>query len=347
MDPLRLALIGCGSFGRHLARFADALPALELTALCDPAAHARDRTRQLLGRKLPGAANPEALADRHGDAFDAVLVCSPNHLHCDHTLCAAAAGKHVFCEKPMAVTLAECRHMVQATNEARVKLMVGHKRRLRPPFVRLRELACGGLLGPPLAVQIDTLHYHAHLPAWWLGRRTCGGLLHLVGVHDIDIMRAILGDVDTVAALSIPKLTGEADFDECMAVHLRFRSGAIGSLQAGFRFAPFNFRESCAPRVQCRDGAIAVHMHTDRIDLDWGRTPNDLRHESYHDLGHDAAFDAELASFAAWVTDGATPVLTWEEGLHCVEVMEAAYASAAQDGTPIRLDTNSEHRGQE
>ena len=336
-DCLRFALIGCGEFGRFLAALAQRLPRIAVTALCSRSQSSVDQAKKDLGAELPGFTSVAELISRAGELFDAVMICSANYEHCGQAVAAARAGKHIYCEKAMALTTDECWQMVEAAERAGVRLMVGHKRRLRPPFARLKELCLCGALGDPVAMQISSWHHYPAVPRWWMRRDQCGGLLHRVGVHDVDFMRAILGDVETVSAVSARKVTGEADYDECMAVLLRFRSGTIGSLQAGFRFGPLRFRESCAPWVQCTRGGIRMAMFQDHIDLFWGADPEHLTHERFDDLGHDAAYRGELSSFADWVLDGKTPVLSWEEGLRCVEVMEAAYRSAELGGQPVTL----------
>lgn len=334
---VRFALVGCGDFGRFIGRFADGLPRMSLAALCDSGEQSLALAREEVSSKVPAFATLEECLSQAGDAIDAVMLATPNGAHCAQAVAAAEAGKHVFCEKAMAIDTAECWRMVDAAQAAGVRLVVGHKRRLRPPFARARELALSGQLGEPVAMQLSTWHHYPNIAQWWTERDRCGGLLHRVGVHDVDFMRAVLGDVELVTALGVGDVTGEADYDECLTMSMRFRSGAIGSLQAGFRFGPLHFRESCAPWIQCTKGGIRVAMFTDHIDVYWGPDRDHLRQERFDDLGHEAAYRAELLGFADWILDGKTPVLSWEEGLRCVEVMEGAYRSASRNGQPVSL----------
>jgi len=336
-QEVRFALVGCGSFGRYIGRFADGLERMRLAALCDSSEESLGRAREEVSGDVPTFGTLDACLSEGGAAIDAVMLVTPNGAHCEQATAAAEAGKHVFCEKAMAIDTAECWRMVDAVEAAGVRMVVGHKRRLRPPFARARELALSGELGEPVAIQLSTWHHYPGIASWWMRRGQCGGLLHRVGVHDVDFMRAVLGDVEAVTALGVGDVTGEADYDECLAVSMRFRSGAIGSLQAGFRFGPLHFRESCAPWIQCTKGGIRVAMFTDHIDLYWGPDRDHLECEHFDDSGHAAAYRAELSGFADWILDGTTPVLTWEEGLRCVEVMEAAYRSAADGGRPVSL----------
>ena len=336
-DVVRFALVGCGNFGRYIGRFADGLPRMKLAALCDSSEESLRRAGEEISGDVPTFATLEACLSEGDDAIDAVMLATPNGAHCEQAVAAARAGKHVFCEKAMAIDTAECWRMVDAAQAAGVRLMVGHKRRLRPPFARAIELALSGELGEPVAIQLSTWHHYPGIAEWWMDPDQCGGLLHRVGVHDVDFMRAVLGDVEAVTALGVGDVTGEADYDECLTVSMRFRSGAIGSLQAGFRFGPLQFRESCAPWIQCTKGGIRLAMFTDHIDLTWGADREHLEHERFDDIGFNEAYRMELTSFADWILDGKPPVLSWEEGLRCVEVMEAAYRSSADGGRPVGL----------
>ena len=132
----RFALVGCGDFGKQLARYA--VEHAELAALCDPDAGNLAATAAALGTGVPGYHDYRELLRR--ERLDAVLVTAANHVHAEITVAAAEAGVHVFCEKAMARTARECWDMVAACRRHGVKLMVGHKRRLRPPWARMVEL---------------------------------------------------------------------------------------------------------------------------------------------------------------------------------------------------------------
>src|SRR5207237_1331209 len=125
--------------------------------------------------------------------IDAVAITSANFTHKDLTLAAARAGKHVYCEKAMANTVPDCWEMVRACEAAGVRLMVGHKRRLRPPWARMIELR--DRLGPVAAITA-CLYYDAR-PYDHRGRRTRaarrGGRLDNAGVHTLDWMPARCG----------------------------------------------------------------------------------------------------------------------------------------------------------
>ena len=129
---LGVGVIGCGLMARELAAaLHEAAPEAKLVAGYDPFAPSRAEFCARVGAKEAEAL--EQLLAR--EDVGAVLIASPNYLHKEHTLAAAAAGKHVFCEKPMALTVADCDEMLAAAERAGVKLMVGHSTRVMPPMM--------------------------------------------------------------------------------------------------------------------------------------------------------------------------------------------------------------------
>jgi predicted dehydrogenase len=173
---------------------------------------------------------------------------------------------------------------------------------------------------------------------WWTRESESGGLLDLAGVHEIDFMRAMCGDVKTVRAVAAPQIDARYDYSDTMHVLLEFRSGAVGSMNASLSYPLLRFREACGADVICRDGGLRLVTFLDHIDLYWQhKDDNHQRHERFDDLGFDHAFRKELGDFTCWINEGVTPCLTWQEGLRCVEIMEAAHRSARQGGCAIDL----------
>jgi predicted dehydrogenase len=323
-----------GDFGPHLARYIQEVA--DLVAICDPRPEARENFARQTGMRLAEFDNPDKLLAAAD--FDAVAIASPHFTHRDIAVAAARAGKHVYCEKAMAVSVPECWAMVRACEAAGVRLMVGHKRRLRPPWARTIELR--DRLGPVAAITV-CLYYDArpyNHQGWWTRAAQCGGLLDVAGVHTLDWMRAMCGDVANVRAVAAPRIDPRYDFPDTLHVTLQFRDGAVASLSVSLAYPLQRFREAVGAQVVCRQGAMHLDTFLDHIDLYWQHESDaERRHERFHDLGFDHAFRKEIGDFVHWVTDGSTPCLTWREGLRCVEVMEAAHRSAREGGTVIPL----------
>lgn len=339
MKKLRFALIGTGTFGPWFARYLNEVG--ELVAISDPKPEARARFGEISRLTLPGFDDYQRLLAEAD--IDAVAITGPNHLHKPITLAAARAGKHVFCEKAMATTVPDCWDMVRACDAAKVRLMVGHKRRLRPPWARMLELR--EQLGPVVAVS-GTGYFDGRpddFRGWWTREAESGGLLMLSGVHELDWLRAMCGDAQAVSAIAGPQIDPRYDFSDSIHVTLRFRSGAVGSLAVSLSYPLQRYREACGAQVVAQRGGMRLVTSYQGADLDWQRdTESQPHHERFvpegdEPVGVHEAFRKELGDFVRWIGEGIEPCLTWREGLRCVEVIEAARRSATQNGTWLEL----------
>ena len=337
-DRVRVAIAGCGSFGTGLAgSLSGPIEGFEVTALCSRRESSRRRALSKLPQPVPTFASLDQLLTEAADRIDAVMVTGANYEHRDQVIAAARAGKHIFCEKAMALTSEDCRQMVEAALENEVCLMVGHKRRLRVAWRRLTEIAHGGEIGRPVAININGWSNNPRITGWWLRWDQGGGLLHGAGVHDIDYMHAVMGESAWVSAVASPPARPEADFPETMWVTIGFQSGAVGGLQSSLNFSPTAYADSFHVQIIGTGGSALLRRARYQVDLCWGSAGGELSRESLHDDAREA-FRTELTSFADWVRRGTKPVLSWREGWRCVQVMEAAYRSAENGGSRITLE---------
>ncbi len=192
------------------------------------------------------AANYEALlAD---PAIDAMVLATPHSLHAAQVIAAAAAKKHVFCEKPFTLTRKEAEEAVAATRKAGVTLGLGYNRRFHPEMTKLRERVRTGNLGTILHVEATMTFPNALFlkPSHWRAHRDetpCGGLTPM-GVHAVDGMIDLCGDIDRVYCQSFRRVV-EIDSDDTTSILFRMRngmSGYLGTMTAtgpGFSFQVF------------------------------------------------------------------------------------------------------------
>ncbi len=339
---LRFALFGAGSFGPEFAPYINEVA--EVVAICDPNPQTLKDFSRRTGLQVAQFDDPQRLLA--GVDIDAVAIASPHFTHKDIAVAAAWAGKHVYCEKAMATTVPDCWAMVRACEQAGVKLMVGHKRRLRPPFARMIELR--DRLGPVAAITA-CLYYDARVynhQGWWTKAALCGGLLDVAGVHTIDWLRGMGGDVANVRALAPPQIDPRYDFPDTLHVALQFKDGATASLNVSLAYPLWRFREAVGAMVVCRQGAMHLDPYLDHIDIHWQHQDDSApQHERFDDLGFDHAYRKEIGDFVRWITQDRPPCLTWREGLRCVEVMEAAHRSAREKGKIIELPLYPELEG--
>lgn len=326
---LRFVMSGTGDFAPYFAPYL--IEVADLVAIFDPNPTARAQFVEKTKLNVQQFDDYEAMLDRVKP--DAVAITGPNFIHKLQTVAAAERGIHVFCEKAMSTNVPDCWAMARACEKAGVKLMVGHKRRLRPPWAEMLELREN--LGPVYAVAAF-LYFDARpydFKGWWTREAECGGLLDVSDVHTIEWMNGMCGPAAAVSALFAPQIDPRNDFPDTIHVLIRYRSGATGVINSSMAFTLAKFREACGADVICRDGSMRLQTFMDHIDLYWQRFDEQERHHRrFDDLGFDHAFRREIGDFVRWVTEGKTPCLTWREGLRCVEVMEAAHRSAKQNG---------------
>jgi predicted dehydrogenase len=242
---IKAAIVGMGWWGKTLVesvqdsdviRFvagASRTPSAELSAFADQ-------------QKLRLASNFDALLSDRG--IDAIVLATPHSMHSQQVIAAAAAGKHVFCEKPFALTTADAEAAANATKKAGVTLELGYNRRFHPEMTQLRERIRTGALGTILHIEATMTFPNALAlkPDAWRARREetpCGGLTPM-GVHAIDGMIDLCGPIRQVYCQSFRQAV-EIDSDDTTSILFRMKggmSGYLGTMTAtgpGFSFQVF------------------------------------------------------------------------------------------------------------
>ena len=244
---IKVGIIGCGKIAqvRHIPEYA-ANPHVEVYGFYDIN---QERT-EALARQYGGkafASYQELLAD---ESIEAVSVCTANHAHAEVTIAALKAGKHVLCEKPMAVTLEECEAMVAAAKESGRYLMIGQNQRLAKAHAKARELIGQGAIGRVLTFR--TIFGHGGPETWsidpgsnvWFFDKTKAamGAMADLGIHKTDMIQYVLGTkiVRTQAVLSTldkkdatGNLIGVDDNAICI---YQMENGVIGTMTASWTY---------------------------------------------------------------------------------------------------------------
>ncbi|MGH2461676.1 MAG: Gfo/Idh/MocA family protein [Chloroflexota bacterium] len=336
-DRVRCAVIGSGFAGSTFAEALSYAPAAELVAI------AGGRQADALAEKYRTRAVATADVDRLIDSaeIDAVLIASPNPFHGPQTLRAAASGKHVLVEKPMALSAREGRAMVEACRKADVVLMPGHHHRFRRNGVAARLLLDRGVIGK---VDLANLALIEPDQTTWLNNPAYGGYLLGSGSHAIDVLRFLVGDVARVAALT-GRYRG-AEVENGSQLLLEFKNGAHGIMQnsviprlsrptAGSGVARFDVQ------LTGETGVLQVDLYGEvRSSTESGWTvPTSLPvwegHTAFLRL---EAYAEEAREFIAAIRERRAPRVTGEDGLAAVAVVEAAHRSAA-DRAWVSVDT--------
>jgi phthalate 4,5-cis-dihydrodiol dehydrogenase len=227
-ERLKLGIIGLGrAFTLMLPTFAKH-PRIAMVAASDPRSDARTRFAEEFGAK----AYEDAEALCADPQVQAVYVASPHQFHVDHVKLAAAHGKHVLVEKPMALTVDDCREMIEAAKEAGIKLLVGHSHSYDLPYLRTREMIRTGAYGRVrmiTALNFTDFLYRPRRPEE-LDTKAGGGVVFSQAAHQVDIVR-LLADSK---AKSVRAFTGNWDparpTEGAYNVQIKFEDGAFASL---------------------------------------------------------------------------------------------------------------------
>lgn len=230
-DLVRVCLVGGGRAGQvHANSIVQHCPQGRIVALvdCDPAILDSTGSRFDIGQRFPSL--EEAVA---ACPFDAVVVTTPTFTHKDLTLLAAHHGKHIFCEKPMALTLADCDEMIAAAGQRGLVLQIGFMRRFDPDFEAAFARIEAGEIGTPILIKSLT-HGPGLPPPWARDLKTSNGMLAEVNSHDWDSTRWLARSNPMRVYAEVANFKGASrgvttpDFYDVALAQLRFENGAIG-----------------------------------------------------------------------------------------------------------------------
>ena len=228
-NQLNVGIIGAGRIGKvHAENLAFRVPEARALAITDLNRDAAERVASRCGISTVASSADQILAD---PAIRAVLICSSTDTHADLIVHAAQAGKHIFCEKPIAHSLAKIDTALAAVRQAGVKLQIGFNRRFDSNFARVRAAVVGGEIGAPRLLHIISRD-PAPPPVAYV--KVSGGIFLDMTIHDFDMARFLIGDeveeIYTAAGVMVDPAIGEAgDLDTALIV-LRFRNGVIGTI---------------------------------------------------------------------------------------------------------------------
>jgi predicted dehydrogenase len=313
---VRFGLIGCGNISRKRVA-----PALRDSSLCELVAVNRAQTDKAeafakeFGARRWYADWRELLDDKE---IDAVYVATPVYLHVEQVVAAAEAGKHLLCEKPMALNVAECRRMIEACNANGVKLGIAYYRHFYPVVRRMKEIIASGEIGSAVLAQCNAFEWFdvdpSHPRAWLLQKeKSGGGPMMDFGCHRIEVLLDLFGKVDRVESLLASSFFRREVEDVAVAT-LKFEGGTVATLTIAH-----SARE---PKdtldVFGSDGSIHVPV------LNEGRltvTTTDGDREEFHPPATNI-HQPLIEDFAISVLEDREPIVSGEIGLGVAEIEE-------------------------
>jgi phthalate 4,5-cis-dihydrodiol dehydrogenase len=223
-DTVRVGIVGIGIAARQVLGSIDQTEGAQLTAVCDVRADEVQRWADRFG--LQGFTDVEELC--RSDAVDAVWVATPNNYHAAHTILAANHGKHVICEKPMAISLDEADRMVEAIERNGVLYVQGHSRIHRAYVKKMGEILASGELGP--VFQINTMMYNEWMQRPWeahsLDPSRGGGVVFRQGPHQIDVVRYLAGGLGRSVRATVGRRKAGYDVEGDYSAYIDFEDGA-------------------------------------------------------------------------------------------------------------------------
>ena len=268
--------------------------------------------------------------------IDAVYISTTNELHRDQTLAAAKAGKHILCEKPLALSLDDARAMVEAAKEAGVVMATNHHLRNAATHRAMREAIKAGRIGTPLSARVfHAVYLPPHLQGWRLDKPQAGGGVILdITVHDADTLRFVLDD-DPVEAIAFSQAggMGKAGLEDAVMGVLRFKNGVIAQFHDGFTT---KFAETGLEVHGTEGSLIGRNVMTQRATGTVTLRDADGEHEL--PLEQRNLYETALAAFHAAVAGKGAPSATGEDGVWSLAtglaVVEAAHSGSANKIAP-------------
>jgi len=330
---LKVGIIGAGRIGRvHTMSIVNHLPQVEIRGISDVYV---DSAREWAAQTgIPNVYQDYRDLLKDPD-IDAVLICSSTDTHAAIAIDAAAAGKHIFCEKPVDLSIEKVEAVIAAAEKAGVKLQIGFNRRFDHNFKKVRELIASGELGDLHILRI-TSRDPAPPPAEYV--KVSGGMFMDMTIHDFDMARFLTGseaeEIYVAAACLVDPAIGEAGDVDTAVVTIRFKNGTICVIDNS-RKAAYGYDQ----RVEAFGSKGKAETTNDTPSTAVWSTASGVYSEKplYFFLErYMESFSEEIKQFTeALISGGETPV-TGFDGLQPIKMGLAAKKSVAE-GRPVRL----------
>jgi myo-inositol 2-dehydrogenase/D-chiro-inositol 1-dehydrogenase len=328
-----VAVFGAGRIGRIHSSNLAALPGVTLKYVSDPVPAAANELAQKYGAEV--ASIETALADK---SVDAIAICSSTDTHSDLIMRGAAAGKHIFCEKPVDLSVPRAQACADAVKAAGVACMIGFQRRFDPTFNDASRRLAAGEIGNAEMLVITSRDPGAP-PAEYI--KASGGIFRDMLIHDLDVFRWILcADGDeaewlsaTGSVLTDPAITALGDVDST-AVSIRTRKGRLCQINTSRR-AAYGYDQRF--EVLGSKGLLQCGNHTPTEVVQWDA--NGIRAdkpEAFFLQRYAAAYRLEIAHFFESLQAGTPFKTTVADGVAAQKLADAA-AESCKSGLPIKF----------
>lgn len=339
-DELGFGVIGCGRIAPKHTESIISIPGVKLTAVCDIIPERAEKFAGLYNA-VPYT-NYQELLQRPD--IDIVTIATPSGNHAEIGIEAARAGKHVLVEKPMAMTLEQADEIIRTCREHSVKLGVIHQNRYNKAVKLLRAAMDSGRFGKLTHGQATVRwnrndEYYAQAP--WRGTKLQdGGVLMNQSIHNIDLLQWMMGPVESVFGYTSTALR-RIEMEDVAGAVLRFKSGAIGLIEAATTIYPRNIEETL--NIFGETGSVIIGgIAVNRIEV-WEFPDSEKEKEqifaaqendppTVYGFGHREIIEDMVNA----VLTNSTPSVSGEEGRKALEIVLAIYKSC-ETGQPVKL----------
>ena len=336
-SEVKFCLIGTGRAGLiHACNIAHRIPNTQLVSVCD----VDPKTLEEVGREFGISAQytdyRQAVSD---DGIDAVVIVTPTFLHRDIACAAAENGKHIFLEKPMAVTVAECQQINDAVERAGVRLQIGFMRRFDEGFLGAKEILASGEMGR--VMKIKSTGRGPGLPSpWMFDLAKSNGIIAEVNSHDMDSLRWFTGSEAARVYAEAANFKCDAarkthpDFYDNVLANFRFADNTLGEVDGT---CPCHYGYDARVEILCEKGLLMVgsvsQQGVTRVSIDGQVASRAVK--SWRNLFKDA-YLAEMEHFVECIQQNRQPRVTGQDGLKAVEMVVAVNESL-RCGRPVEL----------
>ena len=332
-EQINVGMIGAGRIGRvHAENLAYHIPEANVVAIADIFVEVAEKCAADFG--IPSVFQSHR-AIMENDQIDAVVICSSTDTHAQFIEEAAAAGKHIFCEKPIDFDLKRIDQALGAVEKASVKLQIGFNRRFDPSFKRVRDMVAGGEIGTPHMVHIISRD-PGPPPIDYI--KVSGGIFLDMTIHDFDMARYLIGskveEVYAVGGVMVDPEIGEAGDLDTTLVTLRYANGAIGSIDNS-RQAVYGYDQ----RVEVfgsGGGIVVANRVPDKAVFSDANGVHAAKPLYFFIERYTDAFITEMKEFVAAIREDKTPPVTGIDGRIPVVMGLAAWKSY-RENRPVNL----------
>lgn len=327
MKKIKVAVAGLGRIGKiHLTNLCQNFPELEVVAVMDIINESKSIADQFMIPKFEK--NFDNLLAVPG--LDAVIICSPTDTHADYVIKAAKAGKQIFCEKPLDLSLAQVAKTLDVVEQSGVKLMLGFNRRFDPNFLKIKSMVDAGQVGDPQILKI-TSRDPGPPPISYI--KVSGGLFMDMAIHDFDMARYIMNkevvEVYSRGAVLVDPAIGDAGDIDTALTTLTFEDGTMANIDNS-RKAVYGYDQrlevfGSKGMVKADNNFPDNHQHYSADGIH-GSLPLNFFLERYT-----TSYLNEMAAFFKSIRTGEDLPVSGKDGLEAMKIALAALKSVKEN----------------